>query len=99
VAIKVQRPDVIRDIALDLYISRTVLPIYKKVMNLNTDFVGLVDEWGKGFVDELDYVREAKNGRLFLEAMESRGLDAVTTADSIDGLCSGRVLTTRWIDG
>jgi predicted unusual protein kinase regulating ubiquinone biosynthesis (AarF/ABC1/UbiB family) len=34
VAIKVQRPGVIRDIALDLYLSRTVLPIYKSFMKL-----------------------------------------------------------------
>jgi predicted unusual protein kinase regulating ubiquinone biosynthesis (AarF/ABC1/UbiB family) len=45
VAIKVQRPDVIKDIALDLYIVRLVAPLYKKVFGLNSDLVGLVDEW------------------------------------------------------
>lgn len=99
VAVKVQRPDVILDIALDLHIARTLLPIYKKAMNLNTDFIGLVDEWGTGFVAELDYVKEAKNGARFLEAMRARKLDAVTTAETVPDLCSQRVLTTRWIDG
>mmetsp|Transcript_29999 Transcript_29999/g.73864 ORF Transcript_29999/g.73864 Transcript_29999/m.73864 type:complete len:1055 (+) Transcript_29999:13-3177(+) len=99
VAIKVQRPNVIQGIALDLHVARQVLPFWKRLFKIRTDVEALVDEWGTGFVNELDYVREADNGRRFLEAMESRGLDAVTTAATVPGLCSGRVLTTVWIDG
>jgi hypothetical protein len=99
VAIKVQRPDVINDIALDLAIVRQLAPAYKKAFNLNSDLVGLVDEWGRGFVDELDYLREATNGKRFLAAMQARGLDAVTTSEVIDPLSSNRILVTKWVDG
>lgn len=99
VAVKVQRPDVVLDISLDLYFCRIIAPAYKRFMKLNTDFVGLIDEWGAGFVNELDYEREAVNSKRFLEAMEARGLDAVTTAEVIDELSTNRILVTKWVDG
>jgi predicted unusual protein kinase regulating ubiquinone biosynthesis (AarF/ABC1/UbiB family) len=99
VAIKVQRPDVIKDISLDLAIVRQLAPAYKKAFSLNSDLVGLVDEWGRGFVDELDYLREATNGKRFLAAMQARGLDAVTTSEVVDELSSNRILVTKWVDG
>ena len=54
VAVKVQRPGILQDIALDLHMCRLIAPIYKQVFKLNSDVEGLVDEWGKGFVNELD---------------------------------------------
>ena len=99
VAIKVQRPDVIKDIALDLYIVRLLAPYYKRAFKFNSDLVGLVDEWGRGFVDELDYLREATNGKRFLAAMQARGLDSVTTSEVVDELSSNRILVTKWVDG
>ncbi|EKX41853.1 hypothetical protein GUITHDRAFT_51468, partial [Guillardia theta CCMP2712] len=99
VAIKVQRPDVIKDIALDLYVCRTIAPLWKKFFKLNSDLVGLIDEWGAGFVNELDYEREAVNSQRFLAAMRARGLDAVTTAEVVEDLSTERVLTTRWVVG
>jgi len=99
VAIKVQRPDVIKDIALDLYIVRLLAPFYKRAFKFNSDLVGLVDEWGRGFVDELDYLREATNGKRFLAAMQARGLDSVTTSEVVDELSSNRILVTKWVDG
>ena len=53
VAVKVQRPDVLPEISLDLYILRFFAPIIKERQNLNSDVLGLVDEWGRGFVAEL----------------------------------------------
>jgi len=99
VAVKVQRPDVVKDIALDLYMCRLIAPIYKRAFGLNTDLVGLIDEWGAGFVNELDYTREATNGQRFLEAMQARGLNAVTTSEVVPELSSDRVLVTKWVDG
>lgn len=32
--------------------------------------VGLVDEWAARFFEELDYVNEGENGRLFAEMMK-----------------------------
>jgi hypothetical protein len=36
----------------------------RQVFKLNSDVVGLVDEWGRGFVNELDYRLEARRLKL-----------------------------------
>lgn len=77
VAVKVQRPDVLEGIMLDLHLLRLVAPLARKANALNSDLVGLVDEWGSRFVAELDYLREARNGTEFTAAMEARGITAV----------------------
>lgn len=77
VAVKVQRPDVREGIMLDLHLLRMVAPVAQKVNNLNSDLEGLVDEWGSRFVNELDYIEEADNGKRFSAAMEARGITAV----------------------
>ena len=38
---KVQRPDIMRRIALDMHLIRDVAPTIKRIFNLNTDFVGV----------------------------------------------------------
>lgn len=54
VAIKVQRPNIMNQIALDMHLLREIAPLVKRAFNLNTDLVGTVDAWGAGFVDELN---------------------------------------------
>jgi len=99
VAVKVQRPKVLENVALDLYMMRTLAPLWKKSQDVNTDLVGLVDAWGTGFVNELDYVAEAKATTAFSKAMLDRGLGSVFAPEVIESLSSTHVLTTKWVDG
>ena len=79
VAVKVQRPGVLRSVSLDLFLLREVLaPLWARANpRSNTDARALVDAWGRGFVDELDYAKEARATAAFSAAMEQRGLGAV----------------------
>jgi len=100
VAIKVQRPDIMNSIALDMYLIRSISPFLKRTFNLNTDLVGVVDTWGKGFVDELDYKSEAYNAIQFMESLQSTPLKNVVFAPiPLMEYCTDKVLTTEWIDG
>jgi predicted unusual protein kinase regulating ubiquinone biosynthesis (AarF/ABC1/UbiB family) len=99
VAIKVQRPNILPSIALDLHILRIIAPIFQKYKDLNSDIVALVDQWGSRFVAELDYLREAENGRQFIEAMKVRKVSSVTSAQPVDDLCTSSILVTEWISG
>eukprot|EP01041_Mallomonas_annulata_P007088 gene7088-14420_t len=109
VAVKVQRPQVLGEIALDLYILRLITPLQVTISNAvskrkteQADIdvaLSLVDEWGRGFVAEVDYRLEARNGKQFLEAMGRLGLDAVTAPAVVDDLSRDRVLVTEWVDG
>jgi predicted unusual protein kinase regulating ubiquinone biosynthesis (AarF/ABC1/UbiB family) len=100
VAVKVQRPDIIDNVALDMHLLRSGAPIVKKLFNLQTDIVGVIDDWGVGFVNELDYNSEAKNAETFMEAIAKTPLsDAVFAPPVLHEVSTRRVLTTKWIDG
>lgn len=100
VAIKVQRPNIMTQIALDMHLLREIAPIVKRFGNLNSDTVGTVDAWGTGFVDELDYLAEAQNAIYFNEKIKETSLGSVVFAPStVDEYSTGSVLVTQWIDG
>lgn len=109
VAVKVQRPNILNEIALDLYLLRLLTPIQVFVSNwvnkqktAQSDIdsaLGLVDEWGRGFVNEVDYRLEAVNTKQFLASMIERQLDAVTAPRVIDALSVDKILTTEWMEG
>jgi len=109
VAVKVQRPNILNEIALDLYLLRLLTPIQVWVSNLvnkqktiqsDVDAArALVDEWGRGFVNEVDYRLEAVNTKQFLASMIERQLDAVTAPRVIDALSVDKILTTEWMEG
>jgi predicted unusual protein kinase regulating ubiquinone biosynthesis (AarF/ABC1/UbiB family) len=100
VAIKVQRPQIMTQIALDMHLLREFAPIAKRTFNLNTDAAGTVDAWGGGFVDELDYIQEAENGKYFMKRIQETPLkDVVLAPDVVDDLTTPIVLVTEWIDG
>ena len=58
---KVQRPGALAAISLDVGIIRSFAEPWRRFKGLNTDLESLVDEWGRRFVEELDYTREAAN--------------------------------------
>ena len=109
VAIKIQRPNILSDIALDLYILRLLSPLQvivsnsvNKIKTTPEDIqlaLDLVDEWGRGFIQEVDYRLEASNTKNFIEAMERRGLVSVTAPAVVENLSGSKVIVTEWIDG
>lgn len=100
VAIKVQRPNINEQIALDMHLLREVAPIAKRLGNLNSDTVGTVDAWGAGFVDELDYLQEARNGAFFSERIKSTPLSDVVFAPTVlEEYSTQSVLVSEWVDG
>lgn len=109
VAVKVQRPGILSEIALDLYILRLLSPVQTILQNaangVKTDqqdidlAIALVDEWGRGFVAETDYRLEAENTKAFEAAMRKKGLDAVCAPTVVDELVRDKVLVTEWVEG
>jgi predicted unusual protein kinase regulating ubiquinone biosynthesis (AarF/ABC1/UbiB family) len=100
VAVKVQRPNIIMNVALDMYILRQIVPILKAIFKWDSNVLGIVDDWGVGFVNELDYYREANNAKSFMSSISNTPLkDVVFAPDVVSAYSSKRVLTTRWIDG
>lgn len=109
VAVKVQRPGILGEIALDLHVLRLLTPLQTRLQNaINgrpTEIgdieqgISLVDEWGRGFVAETDYRLEAENTVQFEMAMRRRGLDAVCAPNVVLDLVRDKVLVTEWVEG
>ena len=109
VAVKVQRPGILAEIALDLYVLRLITPIQTYLQNTINGLktapedidvaLALVDEWGRGFVAETDYRLEARNTADFAASMVAKGLDAVTAPAVVDSLVRDTVMVTEWVEG
>ncbi|KAJ3691485.1 hypothetical protein LUZ61_020649 [Rhynchospora tenuis] len=97
VAIKVQRPDVLRSVVRDMYILRLGLGLLRRVAKRRNDIALYADELGKGFVGELDYTLEGSNASIFLEAHSQYSFMVVPKV--FKELTTKRVLTMEWLAG
>lgn len=100
VAVKIQRPNIEARVALDMHLLRSFAPPIKSTFGLQSDLLGIIDEWGAGFVSELDYQQEARNSQLFMENIAKTPLkDSVFAPAIIESCTSKRILTTSWVEG
>ena len=99
VAVKVQRPNVLSEIALDIFLAREIAHFYQKFTMNGTNLQKMADEWGRGFIAELTYEQEAENTIRFNHEMKKRNLNAVCAPEIVEELSSDRVLTTQWVKG
>ena len=99
VAVKVQRPNLLSVLTLDLYLMRWTaswlapwLPL-----NLGHDLSEIVDEFGTKLFEEIDYINEGRNAEKF--ALNFQGDPQVKVPAIYWRYTSDRVLTLEWING
>jgi len=99
VAVKVQRPNLLPVLTLDLYLMRLAarwlspwLPL-----NLGHDLTLIVDEFGIKLFEEIDYLNEGRNAETF--ATNFRDDPTVKVPAIYWRYSSHRVLTLEWIHG
>jgi predicted unusual protein kinase regulating ubiquinone biosynthesis (AarF/ABC1/UbiB family) len=99
VAVKVQRPNLLPVLTLDLYLMRWAagwlapwLPL-----NLGHDLSLIVDEFGTKLFEEIDYLNEGRNAEKF--ATNFRNDPRVKVPSIYWRYSSHRVLTLEWIHG
>jgi len=99
VAVKVQRPDLLRLISLDLALVRRLAINLERFPRLSRrlPWVSLVDEFGSKLFEELDYVHEAHLTDQFRANFQ--GLASVAAPRVYWDYSSYRVLTTEYIHG
>ena len=98
VAVKVQRPDLIQKIALDLYIGRQLAAWAKKTFKLvRSDLVAILDEFGSRIFEEMDYIQEGRNAERF-EKLYGNIPDIYIPKIYWD-YTQRRVLTMEWVTG
>jgi predicted unusual protein kinase regulating ubiquinone biosynthesis (AarF/ABC1/UbiB family) len=99
VAVKVQRPNLLPTLTLDLYLMRWAagwlapwLPL-----NLGHDLKLIVDEFGGKLFEEIDYLNEGRNAEKF--ATNFRNDPDVKVPSIYWRYSSNNVLTLEWING
>jgi predicted unusual protein kinase regulating ubiquinone biosynthesis (AarF/ABC1/UbiB family) len=98
VAVKVQRPDLIGDISLDVYILRALAGwIQNTIKQVRSDLVAIADEFAARIFEEMDYVKEGHNAELFAELYGY--LPEIYIPRIYWDYTARRVLTMEWITG
>lgn len=99
VAVKVQRPQVLETVSLDLYLARQAGLLIRNFPALSDrlDAVALLDEFAFRFYQELDYNLESENGTKMKEQMKV--LPDVVIPTNYPEFTSRRVHVAEWIDG
>lgn len=99
VAVKVQRPQLLPTLTLDLYLMRWVASwiVPWLPLNLGHDLTAIVDEFGVKLFEEIDYLNEGRNAEKFAENF--RQDPTIKVPEIYWNYSSVRVLTLEWIDG
>jgi predicted unusual protein kinase regulating ubiquinone biosynthesis (AarF/ABC1/UbiB family) len=99
VAVKVQRPNLLPTLTLDLYLMRWAaswlapwLPL-----NLGHDLTLIVDEFGTKLFEEVDYLNEGRNAEKF--ALNFQNDPRIKVPSIYWRYSSQHVLTLEWING
>jgi len=104
VAIKVQRPNIVEGISIDMLLLRRLTQWVDANVNIGplatSVLTPLVDEFAARLFGELDYIKEGKSAERFAELYAGkRGLEEITAPKIYWEATSKRVLTMEWING
>ncbi|RYG70330.1 hypothetical protein EON64_00480 [archaeon] len=97
VAVKVQRPDALRTVGVDMFILRRIAEYIKNTRKLRSDLVGIVNEFGMQLYEELDYIHEAQNCMQFKQLYGN--IPNIYVPDVYLNYTAQRVLTMEFVEG
>ena len=99
VAVKVQRPELLPTLTLDLYLMRIGAKALSPFLplNLGHDLQAIVDEFGTKLFEEIDYLNEGRNAERF--AANFQDDPSVKVPEIYWRYSTQRILTLEWIDG
>ncbi len=99
VVLKVQRPDIVETIKLDVDIMASVARLAERYspMAYLINPVGLVDEFSQQIMKELDFLMEAKNISRFAKNFTND--KTIHVPDVYPELCTKHIVTMEYLDG
>jgi len=98
VAIKVQRPDLHRRIAIDLYIMRKIAAFAtNNIQRIRSDLVAIMDEFADRIFEEMNYAHEGYNAERFKELYNY--IQDIYVPKIYWEYTGRRVLTMEWVSG
>ena len=98
VAVKVQRPDLIRRITLDIYILRKIAYfVQNNVKQVRSDLVSIADELAERIFEEINYRQEGRNAERFKQLYGY--IEEIYVPKIYWEYTGRRVLTMEWVTG
>ena len=98
VAVKVQRPGLVEQISLDIYILRHLMAWVKgRVKRIRSDLVAILDEFATRLYEEMDYTQEGLNAEKFARLYGH--IPDIYVPKIYWNFTGRRVLTMEWIAG
>lgn len=99
VVVKVQRPDIVIKVRIDLNIMRDVIRTVEQRIAYarNNDFSGILNEFAENVLRELDYDNESYNARRLMHNMA--GIENVHIPTVYNAYSTARVLTMEFVEG
>ena len=98
VAVKVQRPDLIRRITLDIYILRKLAAfVQNNVKQVRSNLVAIADELAERIFEEINYRQEGRNAEKFGQLYGY--IEEIYVPKIYWEYTGRRVLTMEWISG
>jgi predicted unusual protein kinase regulating ubiquinone biosynthesis (AarF/ABC1/UbiB family) len=98
VAVKVQRPDLIRRITLDIYLMRRLAAwVQTNIKRVRSNLVAITDELAGRIFEEINYCHEGQNAEKFAELYGH--IPEIYVPRIYWKYTGRRVLTMEWIEG
>ena len=98
VAVKVQRPDLIRSITLDIYILRVIAAwVQNNIERVRSNLVAITDELAERIFEEINYRQEGRNADRFRRLYGY--IEEIYVPKIYWEYTGRRVLTMEWITG
>ncbi len=98
VAVKVQRPDLMRRIALDIFIMRSLASwVQNNVKRVRSNLVAITDELAERIFEEVNYTQEGRNAERFNNLYGY--MEEIYVPKIYWEYTGRRVLTMEWITG
>ncbi|MEO0948337.1 MAG: AarF/ABC1/UbiB kinase family protein, partial [Cyanobacteria bacterium J06641_5] len=98
VAVKVQRPDLFENIAIDIFILRILAGwVTENVSRVRSNLVAILDEFAERIFEEMNYNHEGQNAERFRELYSY--LQEIYIPSIYWDYTGRRVLTMEWITG
>ncbi|MEM9275300.1 MAG: AarF/ABC1/UbiB kinase family protein [Cyanobacteria bacterium P01_F01_bin.143] len=98
VAVKVQRPDLMRRIALDIFIMRSLASfVQNNVKRVKSNLIAITDELAERIFEEVNYTQEGRNAERFNNLYGY--MEEIYVPKIYWEYTGRRVLTMEWITG
>lgn len=98
VVVKIQHPNIAKEIRLDLQLFERAIPLIKYIPETSVvDLKGVLQEVKRSLINEMDFLKESQNGEQFYQ--KNNGWKEIRSPKIYDAFCSKKVIVMEEMSG